>query len=87
MILLSIIVIYVIGCIVATVLGALENRYCNSFGNYPVEYSFLSWVAVVAIVLVFLCDILCDILELSEWLRNLYKWVYNFRNRQNKCPK
>lgn len=68
---LILILIYILGCIVATCLGAIADVYFGCNPRYPIWYSFLSWMIVIFASIVILCTLI------HSGFESLYEWVYN----------
>lgn len=68
---LILILIYILGCVVATCLGAIADVYLGNNPRYPIWYSFLSWMMVIFASMRILFTLI------NSGLENLYEWVYN----------
>lgn len=68
---LILILIYILGCIVATCLGAIADVYLGCNPKYPIWYSFLSWMMVIFAGIGILCTLI------SSGFESLYEWTYN----------
>ena len=67
---LILILIYILGCIVATCLGAIVDVYLGCNPRYPIWYSFLSWLMVIFAGIAVLCTLI------HSGFENLYEWTY-----------
>lgn len=66
------ILIYILGCIVATCLGAIMDVYFEDGPDYPIALSFGSWMTVILTIIIFIIN------KIPYFgLESLYKWVYN----------